>query len=53
LELLRAARADIGSEEDNPRSIGWRNAAYQHIDAAIDQIKRAVRDLHMDHAEGY
>jgi hypothetical protein len=53
LELLRAARADIGQEEDNPRAIGWRDAAYRHIDAAIDQIKRAVRDLHMDHAEGY
>jgi hypothetical protein len=53
LELLRAARADIGQEEDNPHAIGWRDAAYQHIDAAIDQIKHAVRDLRMDHAEGY
>jgi hypothetical protein len=53
LELLRAARADIGSEEDNPHAIAWRNAAYQHIDAAIEQIKRAVRDLHFDHWEGY
>jgi hypothetical protein len=53
LELLRSARADIGREEDNPNAIGWRDAAYRHIDAAIDQIKRAVRDLHMDHAEGY
>ncbi|MGB7759778.1 MAG: hypothetical protein WBL61_08120 [Bryobacteraceae bacterium] len=53
LELLRAARADIGREEDNPRAIGWRDAAYRHIDAAIEQIRRAVRDLHFDHAEGY
>jgi len=53
LELLRAARTDIGREEDNPRAIGWRDAAYRHIDAAIDQLKRAVRDLHFDHAEGY
>jgi hypothetical protein len=53
LELLRAARADIGQEEDNPRAIGWRDAAYRHIDAAIDQIKHAARDLHFDHWEGY
>jgi hypothetical protein len=53
LELLRAARADIGREEDNPRAIGWRDAAYRHIDGAIDQVRRAVRDLHFDHWEGY
>jgi hypothetical protein len=53
LELLRAARADIGREEDNPRASAWRDAAYGHIDAAIDQLKRAVRDLHFDHWEGY
>jgi len=53
LELLRAARADIGGEEDNPRATGWRNAAYQNIDGAIEQLKRAARDLHFDHAEGY
>ena len=53
LELLRAARADIGREEDNPRALAWRDAAYGHIDAAIDQLRRAVRDLHFDHLEGY
>jgi hypothetical protein len=53
MELLQAARADIGGEEDNPRAIGWRDEAYRHIDAAIGQLRRAVRDLHMDHMEGY
>jgi hypothetical protein len=53
LELLRAARADIGREEDNPNAVGWRDLAYRHIDGAIDQLKRAVRDLHFDHWEGY
>jgi len=53
MELLQSARADIGREEDNPRAIGWRDAAYRHIDAAIDQIKHAARDLHFDHWEGY
>jgi hypothetical protein len=53
MELLQSARADIGREEDDPRAIGWRDAAYRHIDAAIEQLRRAVRDLHMDHMEGY
>jgi len=53
MELLQSARADIGREEDNPRAIGWRDEAYRHIDAAIGQLRRAVRDLHMDHMEGY
>lgn len=53
MELLQAARSDIGREEDNPRAIGWRDAAYRHIDEAIGQLRRAVRDLHMDHMEGY
>ena len=53
MELLQAARSDIGREEDNPRALAWRDAAYRHIDAAMDQLRRAVRDLHMDHMEGY
>lgn len=53
MELLKAARADIGREEDNPRALGWRDAAYRHIDAAMEQLRRAVRDLHIDHLEGY
>ncbi|MGB9455945.1 MAG: hypothetical protein ABSB23_01515 [Bryobacteraceae bacterium] len=53
MALLVGARADIGREEDNPRAAGWRNAAYRHIDAAMDQLRRAARDLHMDHLEGF
>jgi hypothetical protein len=53
LELLKAARADISQEEDNPRALAWRDAAYGHIDAAIDQLHKALRDLRIDRMEGY
>ena len=53
MALLKGARADIGREEDNPRAAGWRDAAYRHIDAAMDQLRRAARDLRIDHLEGY
>ena len=48
LELLQAARSDISREEDNPRALAWRDAAYQHIDNAVRELHRAIRDLHMD-----
>ncbi|HUK89290.1 MAG TPA: hypothetical protein VLZ81_02740 [Blastocatellia bacterium] len=51
--LLRSARTDISEEEDNPRAIGWRDAAYRHIDGALDQLRRAARDLNIDRIEGY
>jgi len=53
MALLVSARADIAREEDNPRAAGWRDAAYRHIDAAMDQLRRAARDLRMDHLEGF
>jgi hypothetical protein len=43
LALLRAARADISEEEDNPAARGWRNAAFRHIDAAIGSVGEAAR----------
>lgn len=52
MALLVSARRDIDKEEDNPRAIGWRNAAFQHIDAAMEQLRRAARDLKIDHLEG-
>lgn len=48
LELLQSARGDISREEDNPRAIAWRDAAYQHIDNAVRELHRAIRDLHLD-----
>jgi len=51
--LLRSARKDISEEEDNPNAIGWRDAAYRHIDAALDQLRRAAQDLRIDRLEGY
>ena len=53
MALLKSARADIAREEDDPRAAGWRDAAYRHIDAAMDQLRRAARDLRIDHLEGY
>jgi hypothetical protein len=53
MELLQRARADIGREEDNPSAIGWRDVAYQHIDAAMGFVRRAARDLHMERELGW
>ena len=51
LELVQAARNDISREEDNPRAMGWRDAAYRHIDRAVEELRRAIRDLHMDRGD--
>jgi hypothetical protein len=51
--LLRSARADLGREEDNGRSRAWRDAAYSHIDLALEHIHRAARDLHWDRELGW
>jgi hypothetical protein len=53
MELLDSARRDIGAEEDNPRAIGWRNAAFRHIDEARNSLKRAAVDLRIDRELGY
>lgn len=53
VELLRGARADLGREEDNGSARGWRDAAYQHIDRALDHIHRAAVDLHWDRELGF
>ena len=41
-ELLRQGRADLGREEDDSRARGWRNAAYGHIDEAVEHINRLI-----------
>jgi hypothetical protein len=51
--LLRSARKDISEEEDNPNAIGWRDAAYRHIDEALNQLRRAAEDLRIDRLENY
>jgi hypothetical protein len=53
VELLRSARADIAREEDNGRARGWRDAAYRHIDGALEHMHRAAVDLHWDHEFGF
>jgi hypothetical protein len=53
MELLDSARRDIAQEEDNPRAIGWRNAAFRHIDEARNSLRRAAVDLRIDRELGY
>jgi hypothetical protein len=53
VELLRSARRDLGTEEDNGRARGWRDAAYRHIDEALGHMHRAAVDLHWDHEFGF
>ena len=52
MALLRESRRDIGEEEDNLDAIGWRDAAYRHIDEAIRLLRRAAEELRMDDLEG-
>jgi len=53
VSLLRSARADLGREEDNGRARGWRDAAYMHIDAALEHMHEAARALHWDRELGW
>ncbi len=53
VELLRSSRADLGREEDNGRARGWRDAAYRHIDGALEHMHRAAVDAHLDHELGF
>lgn len=53
MELLKKSRADIAREEDDPSAVGWRNLAFQHIDAAMDFVRRAARDLRMERDLGW
>ena len=49
IELLRGARHDITDNvESDPAAIGWRNGAYRHIDAAIYDVRGALRTLFAD-----
>jgi len=53
VELLRSARRDLGSEEDSGRARGWRDAAYRHIDEALEHVHKAAVDQHWDHEFGF
>jgi hypothetical protein len=53
MALLASARKDIAEEEDNPRAVAWRDGAYRHIDLAMEQLRKAARDLRMDRLEGF
>lgn len=53
VELLRSARRDLATEEDNGRARGWRDAAFRHIDGALDHMHRAAVDMHWDHEFGF
>jgi hypothetical protein len=53
LDLLAKARHDLKEGADNSPGIGWQDAAIRHIDLAIEQLRRAARDLGIDRLEGY
>jgi hypothetical protein len=53
VDLLRSARADIEHEEDNPNARAWRNAAFRHIDEALNSVHRAATDAKLDHELGF
>jgi hypothetical protein len=42
IDFLKKARHDIGEEEDNNFANGLRARAYEHIDGAIDAVKKAI-----------
>jgi hypothetical protein len=42
VDFLRKARQDIGHDEDNIFAEGLQARAYNHIDAAISAVKRAI-----------
>jgi len=53
VELLRSSRRDLGSKEDSGRARGWRDAAYRHIDEALEHMHKAAVDLHWDREFGF
>ena len=53
VELLRESRADLGREEDNGWARGWRDAAYHHIDEALEHMHKAAVEQHWDHELGF
>jgi hypothetical protein len=49
LELLYGAKRDITiNGESDWAAAGWRNAAYRHLDSAIADTRRALRNLFAD-----
>lgn len=53
IDLLHGAKEDIDREEDNPRAREWRNRANRHIDEALNAVRRAAVDAHLDHELGF
>ncbi|HUA85339.1 MAG TPA: hypothetical protein VMB85_15860 [Bryobacteraceae bacterium] len=53
MALLASARRDLAAEEENRRAMAWRDAAYRHIDVAMDLVRRAAREWRIDHLEGH
>jgi hypothetical protein len=53
MRLLERSRKDLAAEEDNSVAMDWRDEAYHHIDAAMDLVRRAAREAHIDHELGW
>ena len=46
-EFLRKARSDVAREEDNPEARRLRRAVVDHIENAIRETDRAIRDVEL------
>jgi hypothetical protein len=53
MKLLERSRKDLAAEEDNSAAMDWRDEAYRHIDAAMDLVRRAAREAHIDRELGW
>jgi tetratricopeptide (TPR) repeat protein len=48
IELIRKAKSDILTREDNGRDIPWRNHAVVNLDNAVEASRKAIRDYRRD-----
>jgi hypothetical protein len=53
MRLLEKCRKDLAAQEDNPVAREAREEAFRHIDAAMDFVRRAARDAHIDRQLGW
>jgi hypothetical protein len=52
IELLHAARNEIGQEQDQANASQWRSTVVKHIDAALAAVHHAAIDAHLDREIG-
>ena len=45
VELLRKVHSDVNREEDDPAVRGLKHRALEHVDIAVEETERAIRDV--------